>query len=117
MKSKSLYDLIRESCNSVTDFRRVLEYANDIDNDDIEYIMLSDSIRSYFSPIGYETVSKQKSVLERLLTIKSNLMKHYFSGESPEMLFITICYNHIRHGDSLTEELVKSLNELHKKTL
>lgn len=80
----------------------------------VDAILLSYQVATFFNATGYSNIDQKYKVQSKLRLLK-NLVSKHTSMVDEDMACITLCLLYVDQGYSLTPDIVKMLNAIHKK--
>jgi len=81
----------------------------------VDSILLEESLCAEFNIEGYNDHDVKVKVLNKLQMLRHLLLKNLVSESSTEYTVVALCIKFVNNGYSLTNELTKTLNLIHKK--
>jgi hypothetical protein len=81
----------------------------------VDSILLEESLCAKFNIEGYNEHDVKVKVLNKLELLLHLLKKNLVSESSTEYTVVGLCIKFVNNGYSLTDELTKTLNLIHKK--
>lgn len=81
----------------------------------VDSILLEESLCAEFNIEGYNDHDVKVKVLNKLELLLHLLKKNLVSESSTEYTVVALCIKFVNNGYSLTNELTKTLNLIHKK--